>query len=156
VFDIQGETRITVNYAGKQETVTAYVVSENEITKSILLGMDSLLALQGRLLNKEGNGKMNPNFPISGEDRLSTPRPIFATGLTASFASLTWQRQFAYVIKPRNRKYHQDLVTNTTFRILGKFDCPLAYGRPLQCVDYKYQHTIHFRLRLHTTIWFPN
>jgi hypothetical protein len=66
VFNIQGETPITLTYAGQRENVTAYVVSENDISKSILLGMDSLLAMQGRLLNSVGDEQINPIFPIQG------------------------------------------------------------------------------------------
>jgi hypothetical protein len=83
VFNIQGETRLTLNYASQQETIAAYVISENEICKSILLGMDSLLALHGRLLNNESYKQINPIFPIPVENGFSAPPPIFATGLTA-------------------------------------------------------------------------
>jgi hypothetical protein len=124
VFNIQGETTLTLTYAGQQENVTAYVVSD--ISKSILLGMDSLLAMQGRLLNSVGDEQINPIFPIPGEDPLSPTRPIFATGLTESFASLAWQRQPSYAIEPFHRQYHQDLVTNTTFRLVGQVRLPVG------------------------------
>jgi hypothetical protein len=134
VFHIQGETTITITYAGQQESVTAYVVSENEISKSILLGMDSLLAMQGRLLNSAGDKQMNPIFPIPGEDALPTARPIFATGLTESFASIAWQRQSSYAIKPVHRQYHKDLVTNTTFTLVGQVRLPAGtQGDHLVC-----------------------
>jgi hypothetical protein len=124
VFNIQGETTLTLTYAGQQENVTAYVVSD--ISKSILLGMDSLLAMQGRLLNSVGDEQINPIFPIPGEDPLSLTRPIFATGLTESFSGLAWQRQFSYAIEPFHRQYHQDLVTNTTFRLVGQVRLPVG------------------------------
>jgi hypothetical protein len=126
VFNIQGETPITLTYAGQRENVTAYVVSENDISKSILLGMDSLLAMQGRLLNSVGDEQINPIFPIPGEDPLSPTRPIFATRLTESFASLAWQRQSSYAIEPFHRQYHQDLVTNTTFKLVGQVRLPVG------------------------------
>jgi hypothetical protein len=126
VFTIQGETRLALHYANQQESVTAYVVHENEISKSILLGMDALLALQGRLVNYDGDEQMNPIFPIPGENRLLTPRPIFATSLTASLASLSWQQQSPYTMEPYHRQYHQDTVTNTTFPILGQIQLPVG------------------------------
>jgi hypothetical protein len=62
VFNIQGETTLTLTYAGQQRNITAYVVSQNDISKSILLGMDSLLAMQGRLLKSVGDEQINPIF----------------------------------------------------------------------------------------------
>jgi hypothetical protein len=85
---IEGEISLLLHYTGQQTAVTAYVVQNNKIGAPIVLGMDSFLALQGRLLSRYGDEEMNPHYPIPGEEDLTAPQPIYFTGLTVSMASL--------------------------------------------------------------------
>ncbi|EFX67576.1 hypothetical protein DAPPUDRAFT_115336 [Daphnia pulex] len=97
---IEGVVSLPLHYAGQQTVVTAYVVQNEEIGVPIVLGMDSIIALQGRLLSQDGAEEMNPHYPIPGEEDLTAPRPIYSTGLTVSMASIAWQQQSVYEMEP--------------------------------------------------------
>ncbi|EFX69246.1 hypothetical protein DAPPUDRAFT_113795 [Daphnia pulex] len=97
--------------------------------------MDSIIALQGRLLSQDGAEEMNPHYPIPGEEDLTAPRPIYSTGLTVSMASIAWQQQSVYEMKPgQDGEYHLDLITNTRFTVLGRINIQLGPSGEKFCV----------------------
>jgi hypothetical protein len=135
VYQIESEASLTLEYAGQQKIITAYVVQSDEIGAPLVLGMDSILTLQGRLANRDGNEEMIPHYPIPGEEELTTPRPIYATGLTVSMASITWQRQSKYNMEPgQDGEYHLDPITKTRFPILGRINLQLRSSGEHFCV----------------------
>lgn len=83
---IEGEVSLPLHYAGQQTVVTKFVVQNEEIGVPIVLRTDPLIALQGRLLSRDGDEEMNPHYPIPGEEELTAPRPIYSTVLTVSMA----------------------------------------------------------------------
>jgi hypothetical protein len=132
---IEGEISLPLHYAEQQTVVTTYVVQNDEIGVPIVLGMDSLIALQGRLLSRYGDEDMNPHYPIPDEEDLTEPRSIYSTGLTVSMASLTWQQQSTYDMEPsQDGQYHLDLITNTRFPILGRMNLRMGPGGENFCV----------------------
>lgn len=97
--------------------------------------MDSIIALQGRLLSRDGDEEMNPHYPIPGEEDLTAPRPIYSTGLTVSLASIAWQQQSVYEMEPGpDGEYHLDLITNTRLTILERINLRLGPSGDKFCV----------------------
>jgi len=123
VFHILWETN-GVNLQENQSTkATFYVVADDEIGQSIILGMDTLLAL-GMSIKWDGDEVINPLFPIPGQENIHRPDPVIATGLPVSFMS----REYAgngFTVVPHLKSEHYDLLTNTTFPIFGKVAVPL-------------------------------
>jgi hypothetical protein len=135
VHPIESEASLTLEYAGQQSIVTAYVVQNNEIGTPLVLGMDSILALEGRLLRRDGDEEINPHYPIPGEENLTAPRSIYSTGLTVSMASIAWQQQSEYDMEiGQDGEYHLDTITNTRFPILGRVNLRLQRRDENFCV----------------------
>jgi hypothetical protein len=118
-----GETGLLITLGGPTANVTVYVVNDAEIGASMVLGMDSIIALHGTLFFG-GDKQMNPLFEIPNEGRLTTPKPVLATSLPISFVSQAWAAKNEAVITQVDNQYYQDHLTHTTFPIYGMVTIP--------------------------------
>jgi hypothetical protein len=161
VFNIQGETTLTLTYAGQQRNITAYVVSQNDISKSILLGMDSLLAMQRRLLKKRGRRANQPHFPNPGRRPTITNTTDLCNGADRILritrlakAILVRHRTLPSTISSRfSDKYH--LQIGGTGSTASRSTASWHPKRPLQCVNHKHQHPVYPWIELLKAIQLP-
>jgi hypothetical protein len=58
----------------------AYIVQDEEIGASIIIGMDTIRALKGTIIIDEEE-HTNPLFPMPGDEKVLYPKPVWATGL---------------------------------------------------------------------------
>ncbi|EFX81165.1 hypothetical protein DAPPUDRAFT_102732 [Daphnia pulex] len=131
-----GETGLLITLGEPTANVTVYVINDAEIGASMVLGMDTIIALHGTLFFG-GDEQMNPFFEIPNEGRLPTPRPVLATSLPISFVSQAWAAKNEAVISQGDTQYYRDHLTNRTFPIYGMVTipsgnntCQANYGSP--------------------------
>jgi hypothetical protein len=113
-----GETSLLITIGGPTASATVYVVNDTEIGASMVLGMDTIIALHGTLF-LGGDEQMNPLFDTPNGKRLPTPRPVLATGLPISLVSQAWASKNEAVISQVDTQYYRDHITNTTYNIPG-------------------------------------
>jgi hypothetical protein len=115
VFPILWETSLTLQTKDQTTATVAYVVRDEEIGAAIIMGMDSIIALQGTIII-DGDEHTNPLFPVPGDERELYPKPVWATGLEVSLASPTYASKCETSIIPyEGPDRYFDYVTKTSF-----------------------------------------
>ncbi|EFX63902.1 hypothetical protein DAPPUDRAFT_334834 [Daphnia pulex] len=118
-----GETSLLLTLGGPTASATVYVVNDTEIGASMVLGMDTIIALNGTLFMR-GDEQMNPLFDAPNEKRLTPQRPVLATGLSMSLVSQAWASENEVVIAQVETQSYRDHITNTTFPVYGTVTIP--------------------------------
>jgi hypothetical protein len=93
------ETSLTLHTKDQTTATVAYVVRDEEIGVAIIMGMDSIIALQGTILI-DGDEQTNPLFPVTGDEKELYPKPVWATGLSVFFSSPTYASKCETPIVP--------------------------------------------------------
>jgi hypothetical protein len=123
IFQIMGETSLRLTIGGPTASATVYVVNDEEIGVAMVLGMDTIIALQGTLF-LAGDEQTNPLFDTTNGKRLPPPRPVLATGLPISLVSQAWASENEVAISQVEIQYYRDNITNTTFPVYGMVTIP--------------------------------
>jgi hypothetical protein len=108
-------------------------VQDDEIGASIIIGMDTIIAIKGTIMIDEEEHS-NPLFPIPGDEKLLNPKPVWATELGVSLASPVYASKSETAVVPYDGpdRYY-DCVTRSHFPITGKINMPLP-NNPNFCV----------------------
>jgi hypothetical protein len=131
IFKCTGEVKVEINLFNSATDCSLFVTPDNEIGFPIILGMDSLLAMNFQIMDQNGIEQMNPIYTIPGEEnKLDKPRPVLSTGLEISLVSQEWAAQSGYQIQPAVAgTTFMDKTTNTTLPIFGKMIIPVSTNR---------------------------
>jgi hypothetical protein len=111
----------------------AYIVQDEEIGASIIIGMDTIRALKGTIIIDEEE-HTNPLFPMPGDEKVLYTKPVWATGLGVSLASPAYASKSETAVVPHDAPdQYYDCVTRSNFFITGKIHMPLPTN-PKFCV----------------------
>jgi hypothetical protein len=133
VFPLLWETRLTITTKTQPISSTAYVVQDEQIGASLIMGMDSIISMTGTI-TIDDEEHSNPLFPMPGDEKLLYPKPVWATGLGVSLASPVYASKSETAVVPYDGpdRYY-DCVTRSHFPITGKINMPLP-NNPNFCV----------------------
>ncbi|EFX81241.1 hypothetical protein DAPPUDRAFT_242663 [Daphnia pulex] len=111
VFPLLWETRLTLTTKDQPIWSTAYIVQDEEIGASIIIGIDTIIAIKGTIIIDEEEHS-NPLFPIMGDEKVLYPKPVWATGLGVSLASPAYaSKSETAVVSHDGPDQHYDCVT---------------------------------------------
>jgi hypothetical protein len=149
VFPLLWETPLTITTKDQPISSTAYVVQDEEIGASIIIGMDTIIAIKGTIMIDEEEHS-NPLFPMPRDEKVLCPKPVWATGLGVSLASQAYASKSETAVVPHDGpdRYY-DCVTRSHFFHHWKDKHASPHQPKFLCTDLKNHYPHNLRPKLY-------